>query len=78
MPMYKPIATISLIKNKIDRNVTFCKRKKGLIKKAMELSVMCDQDVALFIFDKEKNKFIAYNSSKEFSLLKIGALNEDP
>ena len=48
--IYKPI---HLIKNKIDRNVTFCKRKKGLIKKAMELSIICDQDVAVYIFDRE-------------------------
>lgn len=38
------------IENKINRQVTFSKRRKGLLKKAYELSVLCDAEVALIIF----------------------------
>ncbi|XP_024990847.1 MADS-box protein 04g005320 [Cynara cardunculus var. scolymus] len=38
------------IENKINRQVTFGKRRNGLLKKAYELSVLCDAEVALIIF----------------------------
>nr|AJB29203.1 MADS25 [Erycina pusilla] len=38
------------IEKKINRQVTFSKRRNGLIKKAFELSVLCDIDVALLMF----------------------------
>ncbi|XP_049390381.1 agamous-like MADS-box protein AGL104 [Solanum stenotomum] len=41
---------IKRIENKTNRGVTYSKRRKGLIKKAYELSVLCDTDVALLMF----------------------------
>nr|AUW56532.1 AGL6 [Anthurium andraeanum] len=38
------------IENKINRQVTFSKRRNGLLKKAYELSVLCEAEVALIIF----------------------------
>ncbi|ESW03336.1 hypothetical protein PHAVU_011G005800 [Phaseolus vulgaris] len=38
------------IENPVHRQVTFCKRRAGLLKKAKELSVLCDAEIALFIF----------------------------
>ncbi|XP_052204744.1 truncated transcription factor CAULIFLOWER A-like isoform X1 [Diospyros lotus] len=38
------------IQDKSSRQVTFSKRRSGLIKKAGELSVLCDVEIALFIF----------------------------
>nr|UXR27454.1 MADS transcription factor AGL6-1a [Delphinium anthriscifolium] len=38
------------IENKINRQVTFSKRRNGLLKKAYELSVLCDAEVGLIIF----------------------------
>uniref|UniRef100_A0A2P2LAZ8 Uncharacterized protein MANES_05G041900 n=1 Tax=Rhizophora mucronata TaxID=61149 RepID=A0A2P2LAZ8_RHIMU len=38
------------IANAISRQVTFCKRRNGLLKKAFELSVLCDAEVALIVF----------------------------
>ncbi|KAL3631255.1 Alpha-glucosidase 2 [Castilleja foliolosa] len=41
------------IENKINRQVTFAKRRNGLLKKAYELSVLCDAEVALIIFSNK-------------------------
>nr|XP_017237289.1 PREDICTED: agamous-like MADS-box protein AGL8 homolog isoform X3 [Daucus carota subsp. sativus] len=38
------------IENKINRQVTFSKRRSGLLKKAHEISVLCDAEVALIVF----------------------------
>ncbi|CAL0321709.1 unnamed protein product [Lupinus luteus] len=39
------------IENKINRQVTFAKRRNGLLKKAYELSVLCDAEYMLYEFD---------------------------
>nr|BAS04473.1 MADS box protein [Gentiana scabra] len=41
---------IKRIENNTNRQVTFCKRRNGLLKKAYELSVLCDAEVALVVF----------------------------
>ncbi|XP_066379617.1 MADS-box transcription factor 14-like [Miscanthus floridulus] len=41
------------IENKINRQVTFSKRRSGLLKKAQEISVLCDAEVALIIFSTQ-------------------------
>jgi len=56
------------IEDKKRRHVTFSKRRSGLIKKAKELSVLCDVDVAVFVFSG-KGKF--YEFSTADSLRKI-------
>ncbi|GMQ09666.1 hypothetical protein CsSME_00052952 [Camellia sinensis var. sinensis] len=38
------------IENPSSRQVTFSKRRNGLLKKAFELSILCDAEVALLIF----------------------------
>ncbi|XP_016442369.2 agamous-like MADS-box protein FUL-L isoform X1 [Nicotiana tabacum] len=49
------------IENKISRQVTFSKRRSGLLKKANEISVLCDADVALIVFST-KGKLFEYSS----------------
>jgi hypothetical protein len=63
----KKLESIEKIENKNSRNVTYCKRKRGLIKKAIELSKLCDQYVYLVVFDVEKQRLIEYNSSADFN-----------
>ena len=40
-----------LIRDMTTRNVAFCKRRRGLLKKAIELSRMCQQQIFLFMYD---------------------------
>ena len=54
--------TITKISDERNRQVTFTKRKFGLIKKAYELSVLCDCEISLIIFNS-KNKLFQYASS---------------
>ncbi|WZZ14198.1 hypothetical protein YC2023_107287 [Brassica napus] len=50
------------IENKINRQVTFAKRRNGLLKKAYELSVLCDAEIALLIFSN-RGKLYEFCSS---------------
>ncbi|KAK3194934.1 hypothetical protein Dsin_026244 [Dipteronia sinensis] len=50
------------IENKINRQVTFSKRRSGLLKKAYELSVLCDAEVALIIFSS-RGKLYEFGSA---------------
>lgn len=47
------------IENKINRQVSFSKRRSGLLKKAHEISVLCDAEVGLIIFST-KGKLFEY------------------
>jgi hypothetical protein len=51
------------IENKISRQVTFAKRRNGLLKKAYELSLLCDAEVALIIFSGRGRLFEFSSSS---------------
>ena len=70
----KKLESISLIMDKNSRNVTYCKRKRGLVKKAIELSKLCNQYVYMVIFDKDKQRMIEYNSNLDFDYRVIGKL----
>ncbi|XP_048433686.1 truncated transcription factor CAULIFLOWER A-like [Pyrus x bretschneideri] len=58
----KPIA------DKIRRQVTFSKRRSGLIKKARELSVLCSVEVGLVIFSA-KGRLYEFCSAESFEKL---------
>lgn len=54
--------SIQRISDERNRQVTFTKRKFGLMKKAYELSVLCDCEIAVVIFNSH-NKLFQYASS---------------
>ncbi|KAI9111919.1 hypothetical protein K1719_017609 [Acacia pycnantha] len=67
---------IKRIEDSASRQVTFSKRRKGLLKKATELSILCDVEVGLIIFSSTgrlheyattsiKSVVERYNSCKE-------------
>lgn len=44
--------------------VTYCKRKKGLLKKSIELSILCDLQMFIFIYDKQQKRVIHFASDQ--------------
>ena len=54
--------TITRISDERNRQVTFTKRKFGLMKKAYELSVLCDCEISVIIFNSH-NKLFQYAST---------------
>ena len=61
------------IENKINRQVTFSKRRNGLLKKANEISVLCDAEVALILFSS-KGKLFNYSSHPWYVSIYISVL----
>ncbi|KAK8567584.1 hypothetical protein V6N13_105542 [Hibiscus sabdariffa] len=59
---------IKRIEDKNSRQVTFSKRRSGLIKKARELSVLCDVEIALVVFSSRGR---LYEFSSGDSLVKL-------
>ncbi|KAK8956155.1 Agamous-like MADS-box protein AGL1 [Platanthera guangdongensis] len=59
---------IKRIENTTNRQVTFCKRRNGLLKKAYELSVLCDAEVALVIFST-RGRLYEYANNRFILLL---------
>ncbi|CAN6321166.1 unnamed protein product [Urochloa humidicola] len=58
---------IRRIDNLAARQVTFSKRRRGLFKKAEELSILCDAEVGLVVFSAT-GKLFHFASSREFTL----------
>ena len=56
--------------------VTFTKRKFGLMKKAYELSVLCDCEIALIIFTSNNKLYQYASSDMDKVLLKYTEYND--
>ncbi|XP_020591942.1 floral homeotic protein AGAMOUS-like [Phalaenopsis equestris] len=54
---------IKRIENTTNRQVTFCKRRNGLLKKAYELSVLCEAEIALIVFSSRGRVYEYANNS---------------
>ncbi|KAL2927710.1 Floral homeotic protein AGAMOUS [Bienertia sinuspersici] len=63
---------IKRIENTTNRQVTFCKRRNGLLKKAYELSVLCDAEVALIVFSSRGRLYEYANHSAGRLIIKVG------
>ncbi|KAK2985064.1 hypothetical protein RJ640_022942 [Escallonia rubra] len=67
------------IENATSRQVTFSKRRNGLLKKAYELSVLCDAEVALIIFSQKGRLFDFASSNRTISkglILGLGGIEQ--
>jgi hypothetical protein len=67
---------ITRIHDERTRQVTFTKRKFGLMKKAYELSVLCGCEIALMIFNSNDRLFQYASSDINKVLLKYAEYNE--
>ncbi|KAI9170440.1 hypothetical protein LWI28_028028 [Acer negundo] len=56
------------IENKSSRQVTFSKRRGGLIKKARELAVLCDIDVAVVVFSS-RGRLYEFSSTNSLACI---------
>ncbi|CAL9230187.1 unnamed protein product [Arabidopsis halleri] len=63
---------IKRIENANSRQVTFSKRRSGLLKKAHELSVLCDAEVAVIVFSKSGKLFEFSSTGMKKTLSRYG------
>uniref|UniRef100_A0A0E0BYR7 MADS-box domain-containing protein n=3 Tax=Oryza meridionalis TaxID=40149 RepID=A0A0E0BYR7_9ORYZ len=68
---------IKRIENTTNRQVTFCKRRNGLLKKAYELSVLCDAEVALIVFSSRGRLYEYANNSVKSTVERYKKANSD-
>ncbi|KAI9106880.1 hypothetical protein K1719_022408 [Acacia pycnantha] len=68
---------IKKIDNVTARQVTFSKRRRGLIKKASELSVLCDAEVGLIVFSATGKLFEYSNSSMKDIITRYNMYSRD-
>uniref|UniRef100_A0A6B2L686 MADS-box domain-containing protein n=1 Tax=Arcella intermedia TaxID=1963864 RepID=A0A6B2L686_9EUKA len=69
---------IEKIQNERNRQATFTKRKNGLIKKAMELSILCDCEISLIIFNQGNRLFQYGSGDMEKTLLRYADYDDVP
>eukprot|EP00170_Pyropia_yezoensis_P008199 contig_34154_g8226 len=55
---------IERIPDERNRSVTFTKRKNGLLKKARELSILCDCDITVLIFNNASGRCFEFSSDE--------------
>ncbi|XP_011087946.1 MADS-box protein SVP isoform X2 [Sesamum indicum] len=67
---------IKKIDNLTARQVTFSKRRRGLFKKAQELSTLCDAEIALIVFSAT-GKLFDYSSSSMMQLIQRHSLQSE-
>lgn len=65
---------IRRIDNSTSRQVTFSKRRNGLLKKARELAILCDAEVGVMIFSSTGKLYDFSNSRLVYQLFDFANL----
>ncbi|KAG5238426.1 hypothetical protein OIU76_014906 [Salix suchowensis] len=69
---------IKKIENANSRQVTFSKRRAGLLKKAQELAILCDAEVAVIVFSNTGKLFEFSSSGMKRTLSRYSKLLNSP
>jgi hypothetical protein len=69
--MGKKKLPIERIDHKRRRTVVKNKRRNGIIKKAVELSMLCSQRIFIAIYDPEYERMIQYMSDDDFTVNEV-------
>lgn len=67
---------IKPIQNKHAKDYALTQRKRGLLKKAIELSLLCEKDIYLVVNDKASNDMIEFSSSPGFDQTAIRTVKD--
>lgn len=59
----RKLGGLKYIDDERKRNVAYCKRRHGLIKKVLELGVMCNQNIYVGIFDAVQQKLVEISTN---------------
>ena len=57
--------------------VTYFKRARGILKKCIDLSEKCKQDVYFFVVDKDNKIMLEFTSTPDFNLEAVVKTRED-
>ncbi|KAG5014951.1 hypothetical protein AAZX31_08G063500 [Glycine max] len=68
---------IRRIENSTNRQVTFCKRRNGLLKKTRELSILCDAEVGVIVFSSTGKLYEYSNTSMETIIERFNKQNNN-
>ncbi|XP_061370818.1 MADS-box transcription factor ANR1-like [Gastrolobium bilobum] len=68
---------IRRIDNSTSRQVTFSKRRNGLLKKARELSILCDAEVGLIVFSSTSKLYDYASTSMKSVIERYNKLKEE-
>ena len=75
--MKKKVPEFKEIPDKNLRSIVYNKRKRGIIKKGVELSMLCSQDIFMAIYNKENNKLVIYQNNQNFTVNSVAELLKD-
>ncbi|WMV12683.1 hypothetical protein MTR67_006068 [Solanum verrucosum] len=68
---------IQRIDNTTSRQVTFSKRRNGLLKKAKELAILCDAQVGLIVFSSTGKLYEFANNSMRSTIDRYNKIKEE-
>ena len=67
----KTKSDLRVIGDFMQRRITLSKRRRGLVKKAIELANICDQQIYVALYDSQYNTVVQFQTSEQFGLNEV-------